>query len=219
MHKKNMMPTKESGDLGSRIQSSPGTTAPSGPGTSSEVMIAYNPDGNDDISTLGIPMGLSYVDETTANSVLDYDYTTKNQHRDARTISSASQMTSTFPASVASLAQKRSLFAEDDDSFEQQYENNLDDDSHVFQVTVPPGKLGMVIDDPLGFPQVIAMKPDSVLKDQVKRFDRLMSVDNMDVSALSCLETSNLISQASNRERRLTFSRGSKEGEAKSPKR
>ena len=71
-----------------------------------------------------------------------------------------------------------------------------------FEVRAPPGMLGMVIDTPNGgVPVVRAIKPDSVLTDRVVIGDRLISVDHQDVTSMSALEVSNLISVKSNRQR------------------
>jgi len=131
---------------------------------------------SDEVSTLGTPIGLAFVDETTATSaLLEEDYGRGK-----------------CPAG--------SIVSTDDDLFTT--------DEKVFELIVPPGKLGMVIDDPNGYPQVSAIKPDSILRGQVQAGDRLLAVDDMDVSNLTCLETSNIIHRACEKKRRLCFSRG-----------
>lgn len=131
---------------------------------------------SDEVSTLGTPIGLAFVDETTATSaLLEEEYGRGNR-----------------PAG--------SIVSTDDDLFTT--------DEKVFELIVPPGKLGMVIDDPNGYPQVSAIKPDSILRGQVQAGDRLLAVDDMDVSNLTCLETSNIIHRACEKKRRLCFSRG-----------
>ena len=110
----------------------------------------------------------------------------------------------------------QSVFA-DDMSFEQQYadedEAMLDGAEAIrrpkpFEVRAPPGMLGMVIDTPNGgVPVVRAIKPDSILTGRVQIGDRLISVDHQDVTSMSALEVSNLISVRSNRQRLLVFVR------------
>ena len=206
-------------------------TPPSTGAVASEVTISVrrkndslDDNAEDDVSTLGTPIGLAYVDEATAPSVVDYDYMDDEQRQRQRLNSTgASSAQDTYTNTLTNTSGRSaflmsgSLLA-DDESFERQYEKE-DDEMHafngsgrvegdVFQVSAPPGKLGMVIDDPRGYPQVVAMRPDSVLQSLVATGDRLIDVDGIDVTELSCLETSNLISRASDRIRRLTFSRG-----------
>lgn len=65
-----------------------------------------------------------------------------------------------------------SLFS-DDASFEEQY---AETEQVPFEITVPAGKLGMVIDTPNGgFPIVHAIKDTSILADRVRVGDRLVS--------------------------------------------
>jgi hypothetical protein len=77
-----------------------------------------------------------------------------------------------------------------------------------FEVRAPPGKLGMVVDTPNGgVPVVRAIKPDSVLSGSVRMGDRLISVDDINVTKMSALEVSNLISVKQNHQRLLVFCR------------
>jgi len=96
----------------------------------------------------------------------------------------------------------------DDASFEQQY-SGTDDLEGRFEVDVPPCKLGMVIDTPNGgIPVVHALKSESILADRVAVGDRLLQVDNEEVTAMSALQVSKLISLRSDQPRTLVFSRG-----------
>ena len=73
-----------------------------------------------------------------------------------------------------------------------------------FEVRVPSGKLGMVVDTPNGgVPVVRAIRPDSVLHGTVLVGDRLISVDNKDVTNLTALEVSSLISLKKDQPERL----------------
>jgi hypothetical protein len=77
-----------------------------------------------------------------------------------------------------------------------------------FEIHVPPGVLGMVIDTPGGStPVVRAIKNNSVLVGQVLIGDRLLSVDQIDVSKMPAMQVSNLISTRSHLNRVLMFVR------------
>jgi C-terminal processing protease CtpA/Prc len=110
-----------------------------------------------------------------------------------------------------------SVFA-DDASFEQQYAEGSDDDYNLqtqlksFEVRAPPGQLGMVVDTPNGgVPVVRAIKPDSILAEYVQIGDRLISVDRQDVTDLTALEVTSLISVKQHQPRVLLFCRLSKQ--------
>jgi len=198
------------------------TAADSSKAKHQDVMIEVS-EKEDDISTLGTPLGVNFLDESTAPSMLeDYDYgRARNGTVAEESEAGENTLTSTSLFSRFSGRQK-SLTVDDDDTFEQQYMESdehrrlEDQDYQIIDVIVPPGKLGMVIDDPRGYPQVVALKPDSVLTDKnVRLRDRLVSVDGVNVTKLGCLDTSKLISQAAHRQRRLIFSRGKPPGEEK----
>jgi hypothetical protein len=77
-----------------------------------------------------------------------------------------------------------------------------------FEVRAPPGKLGMVVDTPNGgVPVVRAIRPDSVLHGNVLVGDRLISVDNKDVTNMTALDVSSLISLKQHQHRLLVFCR------------
>jgi hypothetical protein len=77
-----------------------------------------------------------------------------------------------------------------------------------YEIRAPPGKLGMVVDTPNGsVPIVRAIKPDSVLYGTVCIGDRLISVDHKDVTSMTALDVSNLISIKQNQHRLLVFCR------------
>jgi C-terminal processing protease CtpA/Prc len=68
--------------------------------------------------------------------------------------------------------------------------------------------LCQVVDTPNGgVPVVRAIKPDSVLTGRVQVGDRLISVDHQDVTSMSALEVSSLISLKQNSPRLLVFVR------------
>ncbi|GAX10002.1 hypothetical protein FisN_25Lh150 [Fistulifera solaris] len=167
-------------------------------------------DRQDDVSTLGDPvftgvMAMDVVDrdERTASVADDYDYAKEYLMGQARerllSVDSgpSGKTTATFPR----------VFA-DDASFEQQYEDDQPPEDKKFEVHVPPGKLGMVIDTPNGgVPIVHAIKPESVLADKVVVGDRLISVDGEDVTSMTAVQVSKLISVKSNEDRILKFVR------------
>ena len=94
-----------------------------------------------------------------------------------------------------------SIFS-DDASFEEQY---AEPEQQVpFEITVPAGKLGMVIDTPNGgFPIVHAIKDTSILADRVRVGDRLVSVDSTDCTTMTAVQVSKLISLKSEQESRV----------------
>lgn len=194
-----------------------------GLGYTAEIVV----DRQDDISTLGDPvvgmggmlmMNSSERDERTASVVDDYDYAkeyllgqgTMEEYRDRYTSadSAPSGKTSQTPFThVSGTAMMSSVFA-DDSSFEEQFAEGDDAEEKRFEVQVPPGKLGMVIDTPNGgVPVVHAIKPESVLANKVKVGDRLISVDGEDVTTMTAVQVSKLISIKSNKQRVLVFVR------------
>ena len=84
-----------------------------------------------------------------------------------------------------------------------------DDDDDQFVIYAPAGRLGLVVDNPdEGAPVIHSIKPDSVLSDQIQVGDRLIGVDEVDVSGLSPVKVSKLISKRStNPLRKLTLTR------------
>lgn len=96
----------------------------------------------------------------------------------------------------------------DDVSFEEQYNPAARRGQDRFEVQVPPGKLGMVIDTPNnGVPVVHAIKQESILCDRVHVGDRLISVDGEDVTSMTAVQVSKLISLKSDQQRLLVFLR------------
>ncbi len=101
-----------------------------------------------------------------------------------------------------SVAGNVSLFS-DDDSFEQMY-----NEEEKFVVAAPPGKLGIVIDKPSnGLPVVHAIKDTSVLADQVRIGDKLISVDDIDTTTMNAIRVSKLISSRADNQRMMVFKR------------
>lgn len=77
------------------------------------------------------------------------------------------------------------------------------------RIVAPPGKLGVVIDTPCdGVPMVHAIKDTSVLVENLRVCDRLLSVDGEDTTSMSATQVSRLISSRSrNPSRVLVFLR------------
>lgn len=147
----------------------------------------------------------------------DYDYTKQYRRdplsiggntagtRDRTTSEEFTKMSSANSAAMSKLGKiGENLFA-DDASFEQQFA----DLEERFDVVAPAGKLGMVIDTPNGgVPVVHAIKETSVLADQVRVGDRLMSVDGEDTTGMTAMQVSKLISLKSEKPARvLVFAR------------
>lgn len=165
----------------------------------------------DDVSTLGGSIlnqaNATVGDEPTASVNLDYDFEKKQY-----IVDSTDATTTAFSAVSKSLMAGESVFEDDDVSFEQQYadaSNHVKRSFRPFEVQAPPGLLGMVVDTPsnTGIPVVRAIKPDSVLAGQIQIGDRLIAVDHQDVTKMSAMEVSNLISLKQNHARVLVFVR------------
>lgn len=170
-------------------------------------------------------------DEPTASVNLDYDYGRSRYRTDGDDRTRSHMTEETGPTTFTNYSKLgmnvNPVFA-DDMSFEQQFAEQDDDLDYInrlnrkeqgatssinnqvkpFEVNAPPGKLGMVVDTPNGgVPVVRAIKPDSVLNGQVLIGDRLISVDFQDVTNMTALEVSSLISQKQDQERLLVFCR------------
>eukprot|EP00562_Extubocellulus_spinifer_P017350 CAMPEP_0178609130 /NCGR_PEP_ID=MMETSP0697-20121206/38493_1 /TAXON_ID=265572 /ORGANISM="Extubocellulus spinifer, Strain CCMP396" /LENGTH=883 /DNA_ID=CAMNT_0020247707 /DNA_START=308 /DNA_END=2956 /DNA_ORIENTATION=- len=168
---------------------------------------------NDDISTLGDPVypaGAMFssapdVKDTADNSIVsaDYDYkralgtngdaptaaTPKSDEADRSQGSGSGRATlSTMTGGLGKM--DASLF-DDDASFEKQYR----EPEERIEIDAPAGRLGVVIDTPVGgVPVVHAIKDTSILAEKVRVGDQLISVDDVDCTQLSAIEVSKLIS-------------------------
>ena len=72
------------------------------------------------------------------------------------------------------------------------------DSRYIYTVQAPPGKLGVVVDTPDSGPAVVfTVKESSVLQGELQVGDRLLAVDEMDVTALSPVNISRLITTRS----------------------
>jgi len=192
-------------------------------GVSTEIVVELQ----DDVSTLGDPVlggmvmhGSGDKDEQTASVGNDYDWTKAYREANGMTSTDESsrgrlnsadsgptrQSSSNSGFSKYGLGPMGASVFSDDVSFEEQFADASADER--FEVAVPPGKLGMVIDTPNGgVPVVHAIKTDSVMADRVRVGDRLISVDGEDVTTMTAVQVSKLISLRSDQHRLLVFVR------------
>lgn len=180
--------------------------------------------GEDDVSTLGDPhfgegvlnAGEPRADETVAESAISSEqgmYVFGVGRQRLNTGGASTLMGSTMTGSG------RMMFGEDA-TLEDAYRTPENDSSNgnreaqSFQrlvVEAPAGKLGVVIDNPMGeLPVVHAIKETSVLHGQVNVGDLLISMDETDCRGLTAVQVSRLISShSSNPARTLVLLRGS----------
>ena len=166
-------------------------------------------DTNYDVSTLGdpIPPGAtrnSAESSTLGSQSLDYDY--QKAYADAQSTTNSLVTAGTGSHNDPSLS-KNVLLLPDDDTL-----NTAEDQ---FEVVAPAGLLGLILESNLedGRPTVNNIKPTSVLANVVKVGDRLLSVDDQDVSAMRASDVSHLISSKKDQQSRiLCFSRPKKQG-------
>jgi hypothetical protein len=160
-----------------------------------------------DVSTLGDPIpqstfhGTGVGDVSTAGSFsLDYDYKAYCQE--------VPSITEEVSGQGGAYSLTNSLVPADDDTFDAQY--GIDEQ---FEVLAPAGILGLILEtNEDGVPTINNIKPASVLANQVRIGDRLLSVDGIDVSLMLASEVSRLI--ASRKEapvRKFVFTRVIKE--------
>lgn len=72
------------------------------------------------------------------------------------------------------------------------------DENNIYVVAAPAGKLGVVVDTPDEGPPIIhAVKDNSVLQGEINVGDRLLAVDEEDVTSMSAVNISRLISKKS----------------------
>jgi hypothetical protein len=196
--------------------------------TTNEIWIDPNAD---DVSTLDggtvVPGFCAVQDEPTASVNLDFDFDANRYRTDIEDRTHSHLTASTNPTAFTNVS-KLGIRAEhdfaDDVSFEEQFAEmddediqtlKFDDDKNSianrvkpFEVKAPAGKLGMVVDTPNGgVPVVRALKADSVLSGSVQVGDRLISVDRINVTSMTALEVSNLISLKQSQSRLLIFCR------------
>jgi len=185
----------------------------------------------DEVSTLGEPLGLdphAYVksDESTASVPMSYirEMTKKGggfmyPDGDALSRTEASGMSTATEIDPDKFILP-THYDDDDDgegSLEEVYRRPQGPPSAPsrnvtrFQVSVPPGRLGMLLDAAEGIPTVNMIKPDSVFtKLGVKVGDHLIAVDDVEVRGMAAIDVSQLIVMKARQPRRLfTFERSS----------
>ena len=154
-----------------------------------------SPDG--DVSTLSDPLPLTTMahpkdDASTIGSFsLDYDYQKAYQHPSVSDVQSFDE-------------EPRMYISADDETLQKQFAS----EEH-FTVSAPSGTLGLILESSEdSVPVVSGIRSDSVLFDEVKIGDRLLSVDGMDVSEMLTSEVSRLIASKKHQPiRRLIFMR------------
>jgi len=158
----------------------------------------------DEVSTLAEPMprlGVSSADscaytyEDKSVATMDYDY-------------SKTYLGSSLKKQPTNPQTSFSVFS-DDASFDAHYQDDTPYKEQIIEVLAPPGKLGVVIDTPdEGAPIVHAIKETSSVADQLRVGDKLIRVDDEDVTAMTAIKVSKLISRKStNPSRKLTIVR------------
>ena len=152
-----------------------------------------------DISTLGDPFPQHLPHTANQPSVadsftLDYDFQKAYRGRSSPSLADISQGDSN----------NSNVLSQDDDTLGEQYAT-----SDKFEVEVPPGMLGLVLETSIdGMPEIHAIKPTSSLASELLIGDRLLSVDGEDVTVMLASDVSRLIaSRRDNDVRRLVFSR------------
>jgi len=180
-------------------------------------------EGEDDVSTLGDPYFGEAIDArdtgTVAESMVSSDMLALGVKRRGVGSSSASRMDATTATGYTSgLGSTYPMtFADDttlDDAYQTPdaigYEEEEDEDYERIVVVAPPGKLGIVIDNPSGnIPFVHAIKETSVLHGKVHVGDLVLAVDEVDCRGMHSMSVSRLISKRSDSARTLRLLRNS----------
>jgi hypothetical protein len=112
------------------------------------------------------------------------------------------------------MTQGGSVFTDDEQSFEAfRNRNKYNDREEVLEIFAPSGKLGVVIDTPnSGAPVVYNIKDTCPIADKLRIGDRLIAVDDEDVTSMTAVKVSKVISQKSaNPQRKFTIVRSIEE--------
>jgi hypothetical protein len=154
--------------------------------------------------------GAPVDDPTVSVSDVDYDYLLgmAATHKKSTTLSlAATEATGSTALTKLSglLGVQESVFEVDDNiSFDEVYAKDFledmedDDDTKVkpFVVLAPAGRLGVVLGtDDNGNTSVVAIKPDSPLRDRLQKGDIIISIDQQDVTTMVATAVSSLIAQ------------------------
>jgi hypothetical protein len=108
------------------------------------------------------------------------------------------------------MTQGGSVFTDDEQSFEAfRNRNKLNEREEVLEIFAPAGKLGVVIDTPnSGAPVVYNIKDTCPIADKLRIGDKLIAVDDEDVTSMTAIKVSKIISQKSgNPQRKFTIVR------------
>jgi hypothetical protein len=186
--------------------------------SSSPTPQAFSIANSEEVSTLHDPIrtvgsGGGYGDQSVAT--VDYDYSKAyGGVGDASVVSSAGgtlgENTRLTKDETTTGTLSRAALGAGYDS-EAQYDRDDSVREEIIEVVAPSGKLGVVIDTPDdGAPVVHAVKDSSVIAHQIKVGDKLIAVDDQDVTAMTAIKVSKLISKKSaNPTRKLTIIRSS----------
>ena len=180
-------------------------------------------EGEDDVSTLGDPYFGEAIDArdtgTVAESMVSSDMLALGVKRRGVGSSNASRMDATTATGYTSgLGSTYPMTFADDTTLDDAYqtpdaigfEEEEDEDYERIVVVAPPGKLGIVIDNPSGnIPFVHAIKETSVLHGRVHVGDLVLSVDEVDCRGMHSMSVSRLISKRSDSARTLKLLRNS----------
>ncbi|KAL7499543.1 hypothetical protein ACHAWT_009079 [Skeletonema menzelii] len=177
-------------------------------------------EGEDDVSTLGDPYFGEAIDArdtgTVAESMVSSDMLALGVKRRGVGSSNASRMDATTATGYTGVGSTYPMtFADDttlDDAYQTPdaigYEEEEDEDYERIVVVAPPGKLGIVIDNPSGnIPFVHAIKETSVLHGKVYVGDLVLAVDEVDCRGMHSMSVSRLISKRSDSARTLKLLR------------
>eukprot|EP00522_Entomoneis_paludosa_P008786 CAMPEP_0172446684 /NCGR_PEP_ID=MMETSP1065-20121228/6229_1 /TAXON_ID=265537 /ORGANISM="Amphiprora paludosa, Strain CCMP125" /LENGTH=783 /DNA_ID=CAMNT_0013197873 /DNA_START=22 /DNA_END=2373 /DNA_ORIENTATION=+ len=164
---------------------------PAEEGATTELII-----GEDEISALYEPsIGAYSYDAEQSMSTVDYDYSKVASGGGNRSVVSSAGGTlgeNTMQDSLTQTTPTTDRFGR----WTSMSSKLLDDEPSTYTVAAPAGKLGVVVDTPdEGAPVIHAVKDTSVLHGKVHVGDRLLAVDDEDVSTMSAVNISRLISK------------------------
>lgn len=146
--------------------------------------------------------------EIVSVATVDYDYSKAYGGADNSVVSSAGGTMGENTRETGSALQS-SARAALGASFDSEGKPDGNVREEVIEINAPAGKLGVVIDTPdEGAPVVHAVKDSSVIADLIHVGDKLVAVDDEDVTAMTAIKVSKLISKKSaNPSRKLTIIR------------
>lgn len=142
-------------------------------------------------------------------ATVDYDYSKAYGGADNSVVSSAGGTMGENTRETGSALLQTSARAALGASFDSEGKPDANVREEVLEINAPAGKLGVVIDTPdEGAPVVHAVKDSSVIADLIQVGDKLVAVDDEDVTAMTAIKVSKLISKKSaNPSRKLTVIR------------